>query len=58
METACDKGGKLLVLLRLHGSNGQKDVVKLPCTDGEFVIWWICWATMMHLHGIWAQHHE
>ncbi|WIA42317.1 hypothetical protein OEZ86_008331 [Tetradesmus obliquus] len=34
METACDKGGKLLVLLRLQGSDGKRDVVKLPCSDG------------------------
>jgi hypothetical protein len=37
METACEKGGKLLVLLKVQGSNGKRDTVKLPCTDGELL---------------------
>lgn len=35
METACDAAGKLLVLLRVPGNDGKRDLVKLPCTDGE-----------------------
>lgn len=37
MEAACDKSGKLLVLLRVPGRNGKMDVTKLQCkSDGEF----------------------
>eukprot|EP00879_Flechtneria_rotunda_P007939 GHRR01008317.1.p1 GENE.GHRR01008317.1~~GHRR01008317.1.p1 ORF type:complete len:595 (+),score=186.44 GHRR01008317.1:2246-4030(+) len=33
MEAACDGAGRLFVLLRVPGSNG--DVARLACTDGE-----------------------
>lgn len=37
MEAACDKSGKLLVLLRVPGRNGKMETAKLPCkTDGEY----------------------
>lgn len=32
MEAACDKTGKLMVLLRVPGSNGRKDIVRLQCS--------------------------
>jgi hypothetical protein len=38
METACDKAGKLLVLLRVAGKDGKRDTVKVPCTDGESLV--------------------
>eukprot|EP00878_Enallax_costatus_P003097 GHUV01003296.1.p1 GENE.GHUV01003296.1~~GHUV01003296.1.p1 ORF type:complete len:484 (+),score=96.88 GHUV01003296.1:3288-4739(+) len=38
METACDKSGKLLVLLRVPGSSGKMDTVKLQCSgDGAIL---------------------